>query len=51
MIVSLSEIILTILALIACWIYMARVSVPALLEWLEAMNTDETSVRKEDDDG
>lgn len=42
-----SEMILTALFLIACWVFMIRVSVPMLEEWLEAMNTDETT-HKED---
>lgn len=42
------EIILTIPALIVCWIFMVRYSMPMLLEWLEAMNTDETSAREGD---
>lgn len=48
MIVSVKEIILTILALIVCWIFIVRFSIPRLLEWLEAMSIDETSVGKED---
>ena len=42
-----SEMILTALSLIACWIFMIRYSVPMLEEWLEAMTTDDTTERKD----
>jgi hypothetical protein len=48
MIISVGEILQTILALILCWIFIVRFSIPRLLEWLEAMSIDETSVGKED---
>lgn len=43
-----SEMILTALALIACWAFICFHSVPMLLEWLEAMNTDDTTFDEED---
>lgn len=48
MIISVGEILQTLLALILCWIFIVRFSIPRLLEWLEAMSIDETSVGKED---
>lgn len=42
-----SEMILTVLALIACWIFFIRHTVPLLEEWLEAITQDETTDRKE----
>lgn len=45
---SKGELIQTILALIACWIFIVRYSIPMLEEWLEGMCIDETTVRKED---
>ena len=49
MIVSVSEIILTILALILGWIFIVKFSVPQFLEWLDCMCIDDTSVRKEEE--
>ena len=47
--VSVSEILLTILALIVgCWI-MICYNIPMLVEWLEGVNIDDTRVRKEDE--
>lgn len=48
---SKSEIILTILAVIACCVFMIRYSIPLLLEWLEALSIDETTTMTEDHDG
>ena len=47
---SKSEIILTILAVIVCCVFMIRYSIPLLIEWLEALSIDETTIMMEDDD-
>ena len=47
---SKSEIILTILAVIACCVCMIRHSIPLLIEWLETVSIDETTTMMEDHD-
>lgn len=42
-----TEIIMTVLALIVGAWFMIRFSIPHLLEWLECMSIDDTTDRKE----
>lgn len=47
---SKGEIIQTILALIACWYFIVRYSIPMLEEWLEGLSIDETTERNDHHD-
>lgn len=47
---SMDEIIKTILALIACWYFIVRYSIPMLEEWLEGLSIDETTERNDHHD-
>lgn len=47
---SKGELIQTILALIACWIFIVRYTIPMLEEWLEGLSIDETTERNDHHD-